>query len=334
MSETTSLPANPQNRSSRTGLTLLIIVVIATLGYVGFTRFYKPKPSVSAETLDLSAEALDRRLLATEQSLTAVQSERRNLQQRLDEASNRTSLLRDEMLGISERAALLEESVRELGVGSRNAQEIMRVNEAELLLSMSRERWLLSGDLSGTLHALELAATAISGLKGPQWLNLRQTMSQELTAFRAIESDPRAIARGELDALEDLLPQLPKASGSAPPIVSNEQGIKRLLNALVQIQPTGQQNLISPSERQAAQTALLLEITNARMALQMRQDEEYKRSVKRIDQWLTRLYVQTPALKERRERLRATTAAPLNISVPLAGSSLLELQRLKQESSP
>jgi uroporphyrin-3 C-methyltransferase len=171
-------------------------------------------------------------------------------------------------------------------------------------------------------------------LKGPQWLNLRQTMSQELAAFRAIESDPRAIARGELDALEDLLPQLPKASGSAPPIVSNEQGIKRLLNALVQIQPTGQQNLISPSERQAAQTALLLEITNARMALQMRQDEEYKRSVKRIDQWLTRLYVQTPALKERRERLRATTAAPLNISVPLAGSSLLELQRLKQESSP
>lgn len=334
MSETTPLPATPQNRSSRTGMMLLIIVIIAALGYVGITRFYKPKPSVSAETLDLSAEALDRRLLATEQTLTAVQSERRNLQQRLDEASNRTSLLRDEMLGISERAALLEESVRELGVGSRNAQEIMRVNEAELLLSMSRERWLLSGDLSGTLHALELAATAVSGLKGPQWLNLRQTMSQELAAFRAIESDPRAIARGELDALEDLLPQLPKASGSAPPIVSNDQGIKRLLNALVQIQPTGQQNLISPSERQAAQTALLLEITNARMALQMRQDEEYKRSVKRIDLWLTRLYVQTPALKERRERLRATAAGPLGISVPLAGSSLLELQRLKQETSP
>jgi uroporphyrin-3 C-methyltransferase len=315
-------------------MVLLIIVIIAALGYVGLTRFYKPKPAVTGETLDLSAEALDRRLLATEQTLTAIQSERRNLQQRLDESSNRTSLLRDEMLGISERAALIEDSVRELGVGGRNAQEIMRVNEAELLLGMSRERWLLSGDLSGTLHALELAATAVSGLKGPQWLNLRQTMSQELAAFRAIESDPRAIARGELDALEDLLPQLPKASGSAPPIVSNEQGIKRLLNALVQIQPTGQQNLISPSERQAAQTALLLEITNARMALQMRQDEEYKRSVKRIDQWLTRLYVQTPALKERRERLRATAAAPLGISVPLAGSSLLELQRLKQETSP
>ena len=39
----------------------------------------------------------------------------------------------------------------------------------------------------------------------------------------------------------------------------------------MQIQPTGQQNLISPAERQAAQTALLLEISNARMALQMRE---------------------------------------------------------------
>lgn len=334
MSETTPLPPNAPNRSSRTGMTLLIIVVIAALGYIGLTRFYKPKAVVTGETLDLSAEALDRRLLATEQTLAAVQSERRNLQQRLDESSNRTSLLRDEMLGISERAALIEESVRELGIGGRNAQEIMRVNEAELLLGMSRERWLLSGDLSGTLHALELAASTISGLKGPQWLNLRQTMAQELAAFRAVESDPRAIARGELDALEDLLPQLPKANDSAPAVVSNEQGFKRLLNALVQIQPTGQQNLISPSERQAAKTALLLEITNARMALQMRQDEEYKRSVKRIDQWLTRLYVQTPALKERRERLRATATAPLGISVPLAGSSLLELQRLKQENAP
>ena len=171
-------------------------------------------------------------------------------------------------------------------------------------------------------------------LKGRQWLSLRQTMAQELAAFRAIEADPRAIARGELDALEDLLPQLPKSDATAPAAVSNGQGLKRLLDALVQIQPTGQQNLISPSERQAARTALLLEISNARMALQMRQDAEYKRSIKRIDQWLTRLYAQTPALQERRARLRATAAAPLSISVPLSGSSLLELQRLKQESAP
>ena len=328
-------PTQPNSRfTARTGATLLAVGLLAALAYLGYDRLLKPRSAASAQTLDLSAEALDRRLLAAEQALAAVQSERRNLQQRLDESSSRTSLLRDEMLGISERATLIEDSVRELGAGGRSVQESLRVNEAEMLLGMSRERWLLSGDLSGTIHALELAANAIGGLKGPQWLNLRQIMAQELAAFRAIETDPRAIARGELDALEDLLPQLPKANGSAPAAVSNEQGIKRLLNALVQIQPTGQQNLISPSERQAAQTALLLEITNARMALQLRQDSEFKRSINRIDRWLTRLYAQTPALKERRERLRASATAPLNIPVPLSGSSLLELQRLKQEPAP
>lgn len=327
---TTSTPRS----AARTGAAVLAVGLLAALAYLGYDRLLKTPKAASGETLDLSAEALDRRLLAAEQALTAVQSERRNLQQRLDEASSRTSLLRDEMLGLSERAALIEDSVRELGAGGRSVQESLRVNEAEMLLSMSRERWLLSGDLSGTIHALELAANAVAGLKGPQWLNLRQTMAQELAAFRAIEADPRAIARGELDALEDLLPLLPKTDGITPAMVSNEHGIKRLLNALVQIQPTGQQNLISPSERQAAQTALLLEISNARMALQLRHDGEFKRSVNRIDRWLTRLYAQTPALKERRERLRASAAATLNIPVPLSGSSLQELQRLKQGPAP
>ena len=198
-------PTQPNSRfTARTGATLLAVGLLAALAYLGYDRLLKPRSAASAQTLDLSAEALDRRLLAAEQALAADQSERRNLQQRLDESSSRTSLLRDEMLGISERATLIEDSVRELGAGGRSVQESLRVNEAEMLLGMSRERWLLSGDLSGTTHALELAANAIGGLKGPQWLNLRQIMAQELAAFRAIETDPRAIARGELENLLDL----------------------------------------------------------------------------------------------------------------------------------
>lgn len=331
MTDTPS-PSTPERTRPRIGLLLLAAALLSALAYFAYTRFFKA-PSGTAQTPELSVEALDRRLLAAEQALTALQAERRNLQQRLDESTDRNNLLRDEMLGIGERAALIEDSIRELGAGARNTQETLRVGEAEMLLGIARERWLLSGDLSGTIQAMELAAAAVSGLKGTQWLNLRQTMAQELAAFRAVEADPRAIARGELDALEDLLPQLPKAASSTPATRPDGNGFRQLLDALVQVQPTGQQNLISPGERQAALTALRVEIGNARMALQLRQDAEYKRSVKRIEQWLTRLYAQTPALKERRERLRATAAAPLNIPVPLSGSSLLELQRLKQESA-
>lgn len=327
-------PPTPERARPHTGLLVLVVALLSALVYFAYTRLLKTPQGATQMQPELSIEALDRRLLAAEQALAALQAERRTLQQRLDESTDRNNLLRDEMLGISERAGLIEDSIRELGAGARNTQETLRVGEAEMLLGIARERWLLSGDLSGTIQAMELAAAAITGLKGTQWLNLRQTVAQELAAFRAVEADPRAIARGELDALEDLLPQLPKAVANAPVGKADGNGFRQLLDALVQIQPTGQQNLISPSERQAALTALRLEIGNARVALQLHQDAEFKRSVMRIEQWLTRLYAPTPALQERRARLRATAAAPLSVSVPLSGSSLLELRRLKQEPRP
>jgi uroporphyrin-III C-methyltransferase len=280
-----------------------------------------------------TSQSLEQRVLGAEQNLARLEQERQSLQQRLNESGQRTNLLRDEVLGISERAALMEDNVRALSQNNRSAQTDLRLNEAELLLLMARERWQLSGDLAGTLQATELAALAVSGLKEAQWLNLRQVMAQELAALRAIESDPRAIARSELDALEALLPQLPEApTGDSQ--ASDEHGLKRLLNALIRIEPSNRQALISPAERQAARTALALEMANARFALQLRQDHEYKRSVLRIDHWLGRLYANTSALSTRRQGLLASANSPLSVSVPLAGSSLLELQRIKNSGAP
>lgn len=277
--------------------------------------------------------SLEQRVFVAEQSLARLEQARQNLQQRLNESGQRTNLLRDEVLGIGERAALMEDNVRALSQGNRSAQTDLRLNEAELLLLIARERWQLSGDLAGTLQATELAAQTVSGLKEAQWLNLRQALAQELAALRAIESDPRAIARSELDALEALLPQLPSAptQGNSAP---GERGLKRLLNSLIRIEPSDRQALISPAERQAAQTALSLEMANARFALQLRQDHEYKRSVLRINHWLRQLYANTTTLSARREGLLASANAPLSISVPLAGSSLMELQRIKANGAP
>ncbi|MFN5703268.1 MAG: hypothetical protein ACK46K_05575, partial [Gammaproteobacteria bacterium] len=84
----------------------------------------------------------------------------------------------------------------------------------------------------------------------------------------------------------------------------------------------------------AAQTALALEITNARTALQLRQSAEFKNSARRIDQWLLRLYTDGKALQERRQRLQQAANAPLSIALPEAGSTLSELQRLKQSVTP
>jgi uroporphyrin-III C-methyltransferase len=334
MTEPTSISTTAKSslRFSMTSIVLaLLVVVMAVLLWRGFGagRMEVQSPDNQLQT----GSALEQRLLVAEQNLARLEQERQNLQQRLNESGQRTNLLRDEVLGIGERAALMEDNVRALSQNNRSAQTDLRLNEAELLLLIARERWQLSGDLAGTLQATELAALAVSGLKDAQWLNLRQALAQELAALRAIESDPRAIARSELDALEALLPQLSDAP-TGQSMTSGERGLTRLLHSLIRIEPSNRQALISPAERQAARTALALEMANARFALQLRQDHEYKRSVLRIQHWLSRLYASTTALNARREGLLASANAPLSISVPLAGSSLLELQRIKNSGAP
>lgn len=326
---------SPPQRASgaRTVLIGALLVVLAVAAFLGY-RWLRGEGFGIMPSVSTPAASVEQRLLVVEQQLERLERERVALQERMSEAGKRTNLMRDEVLAIGERAALMEDSVRELSRHDISTQDSLRLSEAELLLTIARERWLLSGDLSGAIQATEMAGNAINTLKDPKWVNLRQTIAQELVAFRTVEADPRAIARGELDALEALLPQLPSAHDVNADGRAGEYGAKRLLNALIRIQPTGEQTLIAPMERQAAKTALALEMTNARSALQLRRSSEFKGAVLRMNIWLQRLYVQTPELKAQRTRLLALANAPLTAQVPLAGSTLQELQRLKQGDAP
>ena len=333
MSDTQTPTTKNQTRFGPFFIVLLIITLLAAWAYLRFSDIKMPWLNQS-ENPELSLETVDQRLLETERNVTRLESERNALQQRLNESANRTNVLRDEILGVTERAALIEESITALSESEHSAQDDLRINEAILFLTFAKERWQLSGDLAGAVRATELARISIDHLKDPKWVNLRQTIAQELAAYRELDTDPAAIAKGELDALEALLPQLVSLSTQALNPETSKHGMTRLINALIQVQPTGQQTLISPSERSAAKTALALDITNARLAILLRNNTDFKASVLRINQWLARLYAETPALKERREQLLLVASKPLTRSVPLAGSSLNELLLMQQGSGP
>lgn len=330
-------PTTATKNKSRYGSIVIVLVLIAAVaawGYLRFSDMRLPWLSRNGDTLELSLESVDQRLLTAEKNVAQLKGERSALLRRLAETANRTNLLRDEVLGVTERAGLIEESIHALGDSGHSAQDNLRINEAILFLTFAKERWQLSGDLAGTIRATELARLSIDNLKDPKWVNLRQTIAQELAAYRALDVDPGAIAKGELDALEALLPQLVSLDAQNSQPNTSAHGMKRLINALIQIQPSGQQTLISPSERSAAKTALALEMTNARVAILLRHEADFKASVLRINQWLVRLYADTPALKERREQLLMVASKPLNRSTPLAGSSLVELQLMQQRNEP
>lgn len=330
-------PATTTKNKTRNGplfIVLILITVLAAWGYLRFSDIKMPWQNQDNDSVELSLESVDQRLLETEKNVLRLESERNALQQRLNESANRTNVLRDEILGVTERAALIEESIIALSESEHSAQDNLRINEAILFLTFAKERWQISGDLAGTVRATELARLSIDNLKDPKWVNLRQTIAQELAAYRELDTDPVAIAKGEMDALEALLPQLVPLNTKALNQETSKQGMTRLINALIQVQPSGQQTLISPSERSAAKTALALDMTNARTAILLRNNAEFKASILRINQWLLRLYADTPALKDRREQLLLVASKPLNRSVPLAGSSLNELLLMQQGSEP
>src|SRR5690606_38445881 len=123
------------------------------------------------------------------------------IEQRLADTQARTGLLREEVLGVGQRAAIVEDNLREFTAQASEGAEALRLDEVELLLGLAQARLVVSGDAEGAIRSLALAQQALAPLPEPEHINLRQTFTQDLAALRALPADPRDDAAGELDAL-------------------------------------------------------------------------------------------------------------------------------------
>jgi uroporphyrin-3 C-methyltransferase len=234
------------------------------------------------------------------------------------------------VLAGTQRLSLLEDSVREASSSQRDGVAALRLDEIELLLTLAQQRLQLAGDLPGAVRATELAEGVLSSQHDPALLNLRQTLAQELTALRAMPKNPAAIAAGELDALEAVLPLAMgarrRAALNRPP--PSGSGLQRLL--IAGVRSTGARDLLSPADQQAGGAALAQELALARSALASADEHAFRNSVARIDGWLLRLYPDGPLLRERRQHLKTLRALPLSYELPIAGSTLQQLQDLRR----
>lgn len=329
MSEPAPVPATPRRLPGALWVLLAIAALLA--GLYGWKTWLSAPMRRDAPEVDLSAQALDERLLAVE---SAQESTRRTLaaqDQRLVDTRARTGLLRDEVLALTQRASLLEDSVREAAQGSRDGVAALRLDEVQLLLVIAQQRLTLSGDLAGAIRASELADGVLSTQKDPELVDLRQTLAEELSALRALPPSPRVAAARELDALDASLPKLRggDALGVGRAEAAQENSLQRLFSSLVQVRHTGGQDLLSPADRGAAETALALDIGLARNALASGDQANFRRSLARIDAWLLRLYADGPLLRERRAHLASLGKLELDYAPAIAGATLRQLQELQ-----
>jgi uroporphyrin-3 C-methyltransferase len=322
------LPVPPARRLPP-ALWVLLAVCALVAGLLGWRHWQRSQVEAGA-AVDLRPEALDARLLQVEAGLVSLRRSQEALNQRLTDTRARTGLLRDEVLASTQRASLLEDSVRELSSVREDGVAVLRLDEVELLLTLAQQRLRLAGDLTGAIRASELARGVLASQNDPQLLDLRQTLDQELAALRALPPDPGAQAAGELDALEAVLPTLEAQSIASARKPSESSSLRELVDALVQVRRSDDSELLAPADRESGRAALALELALARTALARADQAGFRAAIKRVDAWLGKLYPDGPLLRERRARLQRLGALALSYDLPVAGSTLAQLQDIRR----
>lgn len=317
---TPSPPVAPARRS-RAGaalLWLLLALVLAVAGAFGWQQWQSRERELRS-LAEQQRAALDARVQ------TLLQAQRAQAQ-RLQQAEATNRVLRDELLGIGQRAAMLEDSVSKLADPDRHGAQALRLDEIELLLGIGQQRLRLDDDIDGARRALALASPLLDGLDDPAYLNLRQTLAQEQAALQALGADPRIRANTLLQRIADGI-DIAMPGPAAPAL--REPWYQRLLGRLVHRQPTASAGLQQRPDRDAALATLQVEFSLARAAVERRDAAGLRSALARIDGWLQRLLAGSPNLPQKRRLLAELRAQPLRMESPLAGTSLQQLRALR-----
>ncbi|MBJ6979820.1 uroporphyrinogen-III C-methyltransferase [Luteimonas sp. MC1895] len=323
-------PATPRRRTS--ALAWLLLVLLLPLAALLAWRAWQSERDErrAADTQDrIGIEALQQRVAILRQG---QQAQGKRLQQA--EATNR--LLRDELLAMGQRAALLEDSVQRLADPAQDAARALRLDEIELLLAQGGQRLLLAGDLQGARRAYGLAARLLDGLHAPADIDLRQVLADERAMLDALGQDPRIVALARLDAFEAGLdapagPVVPSKDTTAP--ASAQPWWERLATRIVDVRRSDALLVVDAGERAAGLAALRLELSLARTAAERRDTAGHAAALARVRALVPRLWPASATRDARLRELDAIAALPLKPELPTLGTTLdqLRLQRGRLE---
>lgn len=310
-------PAPP--RRSRAALWMVLLALVIAAGYVGWRQWRAHEQAASNDT--------QQQVAALSERLNAMRTEQRSHSRRLQQADSLNRVLRDELDGITQRAALLEASVTRLADPDRHGAQALRLDETEMLLVLGNERLQIAADLDGARRAYALAAGVLDGIDDPAYLSLRQALLQERAALDALGADPRVKAMAQLEAFAQTV-----TAPAGRDAIARDRRVpwwRRAFGNLLQVQRTDRAVAVQAADRAAALAGLQLEISLARTAAERRDNAGYREALRRADSWLQRLAPDSVALTQQRATLQALAAMPLSLSVPTLGSTLQQLRQLR-----
>ncbi len=303
-------------------LLLVVLVAVGAAGWFGWDRWQAQQQQAA---LARNAEA--QQLGALQQSLDILRRDQRANARSIQDAAATNRVLRDEVLGLGQRNALLEENLARLADSSRQGAQAVRREEAELLLSQASQRLSFAGDLDGARRLYALAAGVLESIDSPDYINLRQALIQERNALDALGQGVRAQTAEQLAKWNTQLALLPEQAPTHPEL--RQPWWQQLLSPLVQVRPADGTVLVARSERIAANDSLEIELSLARAALERGDGAGWQQALDRVDGWVQRLWPDSPQRQQQRRQLQTLRAVELRPALPELGSTLQQLRAMR-----
>jgi uroporphyrin-3 C-methyltransferase len=333
-----------QPTARRAGLAwaALATAIVAAAGSGWFGWQWWRASGAGAELDARQASALDEltaRLAALEGETATLTRSARAIERRLADAESVDRSVREEVLGLGERARLVEDAVARLADRRLSGTVQLRLNEAEFLLRMGAERLKLFDDAAGAVQAFRLADDELAALDDPQFAGVRQAVSAEIAALAAVPAVDTAATLARLDQLADRMAALPTRADlarGASAIVPAEAGwtdrALAVLGQFVRIQRVegSAEAALATLDAQSARAALAVEFAAAKAALIADQADAYRAAIERARALVGGAFAETdPEVQSTLATLAELGAAPVAPAWPEVGQALAQLRNLR-----
>jgi uroporphyrin-3 C-methyltransferase len=339
--ESISTEPTPAGSKAGFGKLVILLIVLALLAGGGWWLWehiqeLRARAAVAAEQSDL-IDALRQQVNELDARIAQNHQSQRNLSTRMDDVAGTHRVLRNEMLGVGERAAALEEAVNRLADSRESSATNLRLDETEHLLRIGQERIELFGDAAGAARAFALADDVLSGLDDPGFAGLRQTVAEELALLRGAPVAPRQRVLARLDTLLAGIDRLPARPSE---IYAQEGGdastLRSILARLVTVQRVDQGGAtLSPARIAAQRAALDLDLGVARAAAERGDQDAFQAALLRAAAQLERAFdPDADAVQQAVGQLETLAKESLEARMPELGASQRELRALRNLRRP
>lgn len=185
-------PAPPRHGPARSIVVIVALVAVVAALYFGWRWWTREQGQRAAA--DAGQRELEQRVESLARGGEQARREVDTLRARLDDAAKVNASLREQLLGLAERAKLTEDALANLADKRLSGHDAMLLNEAEMLLALGAQRYTLFHDVQGTVDAYKLADTALAAADDAAFSTVRQSISAEIDALGRAPDTAGALA--------------------------------------------------------------------------------------------------------------------------------------------